>query len=156
MTAPLSFYGALLLALHPLFSPEEEDAVKDNAAGSVARLVSAAAAQGGLDGQVPLDRVLPVLLSALPLKEDLEEAGVVYGCLLDLLAAEHHSLAPSLTALLSVLARVVHNMKVASEVRNRIGGDIQRLKIRRAKQWKGIVSQLSREERAMLEVAARC
>ena len=68
----LSFYGALLLALHPLFGSEEEDAVKDNAAGSVARLVSAAAGQAGQAGLVPLDRVLPVLLSALPLKEDLE------------------------------------------------------------------------------------
>lgn len=150
---PLSFYGALLLALHPLFSAEEEDAVKDNAAGSVGRLVSAAGAQGGQDAQVPLDRVVPVLLSVLPLREDQEEAGVVYGCLLDLLAAEHHVLAPSITALLSVFARVLPNYDVAQEVRHRIAGEIQRLRERRAGQWRGIVSRLPKEEVAVLQAA---
>lgn len=34
-------------------------------------------------------QVLPVLISALPLKEDMEEAETVYGCLCNLILASH-------------------------------------------------------------------
>ena len=77
----------------------------------------------------------------------------MYGCLLDLLSAEHPVLAPFLSALLSVFARVLPNDEVAPEVRNRIGGEIQRLRERRAEHWGGIVSHLPREEVAVLEAA---
>jgi hypothetical protein len=72
-------YPSLLAALYPLFSPDEEDGVRDNAAAAVARMILAC------PGTIPLPQVLPVFLGALPLKEDLEEAGIVYGCLFTLI-----------------------------------------------------------------------
>lgn len=72
-------YPSLLAALYPLFSPDEEDGVRDNAAAAVARMILAC------PGTIPLPQVLPVFLGALPLKDDLEEAGIVYGCLFTLI-----------------------------------------------------------------------
>jgi len=51
----------------------------DNAASSVCRMIIA------VPDKVPIDLVIPKLLAALPLKHDMEEGKVVYGCLLNLL-----------------------------------------------------------------------
>lgn len=58
----------LLHALHALFSPEEDPGARDNAAGAVGRMLAVLP-----QSVVPLDQVLPVLLSAVPLREDLGE-----------------------------------------------------------------------------------
>lgn len=77
-------------ALHPLFAATENDGVRDNALGCVARLLTAAAdpaapppagPSAAAAGLLPLEAVLPVFLGALPLREDLSEAGAVYGAL---------------------------------------------------------------------------
>lgn len=55
----------------------------DNAAAAVARMIMAAPAT------VPMEQVLPVLLSALPLKADRSENEAVYTCLLGLIHLRH-------------------------------------------------------------------
>lgn len=75
-------------ALHPLFAASEAAGVRDNALGCVGRMVSADA--GGASGGpaasaagsgLPLEAVLPVFLSGLPLREDMKEAEAVYSAL---------------------------------------------------------------------------
>jgi hypothetical protein len=61
-SATSSFMQQVLLALHPMFSEEEEPGARDNAAGAVGRMLLA------FGGSLPLEQVLPVLLGALPLK----------------------------------------------------------------------------------------
>eukprot|EP00238_Polyblepharides_amylifera_P013948 CAMPEP_0196574984 /NCGR_PEP_ID=MMETSP1081-20130531/4566_1 /TAXON_ID=36882 /ORGANISM="Pyramimonas amylifera, Strain CCMP720" /LENGTH=1088 /DNA_ID=CAMNT_0041893153 /DNA_START=96 /DNA_END=3362 /DNA_ORIENTATION=+ len=76
-----ALYPQLLQALaHILNNKDEEPAVKDNAAGALARMLSARA------GPVPAAEVLQILISALPLKEDMEEAEPVYSTLCQFLA----------------------------------------------------------------------
>lgn len=70
----------MLRALYPLFSDSEPDnAVRDNAAGAVARMIMVQ------PQSVPLNQVLPVFLKALPLKEDREESMTVYNCIYNLI-----------------------------------------------------------------------
>ncbi len=68
--------------------------MRDNALGCVARLLSCAAdpaapppagPSAASAGLLPLEAVLPVFLGALPLREDMSEAGVVYGALCGLM-----------------------------------------------------------------------
>lgn len=77
-------YGPLLQALSPLFGMDitESDtaaACVDNACAAVARMIIASPTH------VPMAMVLPVLLKALPLKNDMTENETVYNCLFGLL-----------------------------------------------------------------------
>ena len=77
-------YPALLQQLGPIFrlsGGDENEAVLacvDNAAAAIARMITAS------PSSVPLDQVLPVFFSALPLKTDMTENETVYNCILGL------------------------------------------------------------------------
>lgn len=71
-------YMAILQGLHPLFTQQPTPEVMDNACGAVSRMIMAAPAQ------LPLDKVFPVLLTALPLKKDFVENETVFKMLLSL------------------------------------------------------------------------
>lgn len=84
-------YPTLLHHLGPIFQLSESSgssdataACTDNASAAVSRMIMACPAQ------VPLGQVLPVLLSALPLKTDMTENETVYKCLLGLLNNRTH------------------------------------------------------------------
>ena len=81
--------SALLAALLPLLGEGEADgAVRDNAAATACRLLLAPPAP------LPERELLHALLAALPLREDLEELGTVYGGLCELLRRQQAHLAP--------------------------------------------------------------
>lgn len=96
--AVVPYYLEILQALHPLFSLTSkgtEGGVVDNAAAAVARMIMAA------PGAVPMDQVLPVLLSALPLKSDRSENEAVYTCLLGLIHLRHQEALRLLDSIMS-------------------------------------------------------
>ena len=79
-----SQYGEMLQHLSPLFGVDvtESDtaaACVDNASAAIARMIKTS------PSHVPLAQVLPVLLKALPLKNDMTENETVYTCLFGLL-----------------------------------------------------------------------
>ncbi|KAH8997891.1 ARM repeat-containing protein [Lactarius hatsudake] len=99
-------YIALLGALQPLFNlPADAPAprlnARDNACGAVARLILRNA------GAVPLTQVLPVLIGALPLQNDLLENRPVFRAVLFLFQAQPDVLSPYLDALLRVFGHVL-------------------------------------------------
>lgn len=53
-------YARVMQALHPLIQDSEHAATQDNAAGAVGRMLSS------MPAHLPLDQVLPVLLSEHP------------------------------------------------------------------------------------------
>ncbi|CAL5377844.1 unnamed protein product [Camellia sinensis] len=78
------YYGDALHGLYPLFGESEpDDAVRDNAAGAVARMIMVHAES------IPLNQVLPVFLKVLPLKEDHEESMAVYSCVCNLVLSSN-------------------------------------------------------------------
>ncbi|CAO3665897.1 unnamed protein product [Rhizopus microsporus] len=78
-----SQYPAILTALHPLFQAQPVPNVTDNAAGAVARLIMSR------PDALPLDQVLPVFTSVLPLKVDYAENEPVFSCIFQLFRANN-------------------------------------------------------------------
>uniref|UniRef100_A0A8C9U9Q3 Importin 4 n=1 Tax=Scleropages formosus TaxID=113540 RepID=A0A8C9U9Q3_SCLFO len=68
-------YPVILGLFSSLLSKEEDPRAVDNLCAALCRMIVSS------PGSVPLDQVFPVLLSHLPLKEDLEENKTVFGCL---------------------------------------------------------------------------
>jgi hypothetical protein len=73
-----------LQLLYPFFNCSNSKInITDNACGCVARMIIRA------PEAVPLEQVLPLLLSNLPLKQDSEENEPVFSCIFLLLKMEH-------------------------------------------------------------------
>ncbi|KAK9905642.1 hypothetical protein WJX75_003705 [Coccomyxa subellipsoidea] len=106
----------LLQALHPLFRAEEDPGTRDNAAGAVGRIIAI------IGSQVPLEQVVPVLLHALPLQEDMDEAEAVYGSLCGLLLHPDTAprVAPVLPQILQALGAVLTTEDVQEGVRRQV------------------------------------
>ena len=99
-------YGPLLSILQPLFNlpadaPASKLTARDNAAGAVSRLIVRNTAA------VPLEHVLPVLIGALPLRNDLLENRPVFRAIFHLYRVQPAALAPYTDKLLSVFAHVL-------------------------------------------------
>ncbi|KAJ8461045.1 hypothetical protein OPV22_033971 [Ensete ventricosum] len=120
--ATLKYYGDILRTLYPLFSDSEsDDAVRDNAAGAVARMIMVQ------PQSIPLNQVLPVLLKALPLKEDFEESMTVYSCICHLVLSSNSLILPLVPEVVNISAQVIASPAESEEVKNRIGMAISHL-----------------------------
>ncbi|KAL6907529.1 hypothetical protein ACP4OV_002568 [Aristida adscensionis] len=135
--AALKYYGDILRALHPLFSNSEaDDAVRDNAAGAIARMIMVQ------PQSVPLNQVLPVFIKALPLKEDHEESMTVYSCICNLLLSSHPQILPLVPDVVHVFAQVVVSPDESDEVKINIGKAISHLVSVYGQQMQPILSAL--------------
>lgn len=98
-----SQYPVILTALHPLFSNQPVPNITDNATGAVARLIIAR------PDAVPLDQVLPVFTSVLPLKADFAENEPVFNCLFQLFRANNTFIHSQIPNFLPVFHHVLSN-----------------------------------------------
>jgi importin-4 len=99
-------YGALLTALHPMFvvpagAPAPRLNARDNAVGAVARLIVKNTSA------TPLDKVLPLFIGALPLKNDHLENKPVFRAIFHLFRTSPQALSPFTDKLLAVFAYVL-------------------------------------------------
>ncbi|CAL5224745.1 g7478 [Coccomyxa viridis] len=103
----------LLQALQPLFQADEEPGTRDNAAGAVSRMILA------LGSHLPLEQVVPVLLSAVPLKEDLDEVAPVSSALAAMLINPDLAprLAPQKNSLLQALDAILKQREVPEDLK---------------------------------------
>ena len=116
-----SQYGSILQALSPIFSGvdvtqgDTAAACVDNACAAVARMIMTS------PGHVPLAQVLPVLLKALPLKNDMTENETVYNCLMGLLQMNQSDLLANKHELSRVFAEAAsENSKVDDELKEKL------------------------------------
>jgi hypothetical protein len=122
-------FNAVLGALHPLFVVPEgaspaRHAAKDNAAGAVGRLIVRNAAA------LPLDKVLPIFLGALPLKNDHLENKPVFRAIFHLYQTSPGVLAPYTDNLFAVFAYVLdpeHAEDLADDTRALLLGLVREL-----------------------------
>ncbi|KAI8639975.1 armadillo-type protein [Parasitella parasitica] len=98
-----SQYPIILTALHPLFQNQPVPNITDNATGAVARLIIAR------PDAVPIDQVLPVFTSVLPLKADFAENEPVFHCLFSLFRANNTFIQSQIPSLLPVFHHVLDN-----------------------------------------------
>ncbi|KAI7878296.1 ARM repeat-containing protein [Lichtheimia hyalospora FSU 10163] len=96
-----SQYPTILTALHPLFHNQPLPNTTDNAAGAVARLMLVH------PDAMPMEQVLPVLFSALPLKADYEENGPVFECLFQLFHSNNAFVLNHLSDLFKIFVHVL-------------------------------------------------
>jgi hypothetical protein len=99
-------YLQLLAALQPLFvvasdAPTFKWKAHDNAAGAVARLIVRNVSA------VPLDRVLPIFINSLPLKNDFLENKPVFKAIFHLFQTSAQVLHPYVDKLLAVFVHVL-------------------------------------------------
>ncbi|XP_050375567.1 uncharacterized protein LOC126793165 [Argentina anserina] len=110
------YYGDILRRLSPLFGESEPDnAVRDNAAGAVARMIMVH------PELIPLNEVLPVFLKVLPLKEDHEESMAVYTCVSTLVLSSNAEILSLVPELVNVFAQVVASPVEPTEVKAHVG-----------------------------------
>ncbi|CAL4921877.1 unnamed protein product [Urochloa decumbens] len=135
--AALKYYGDILRSLHNLFSnSESDDAVRDNAAGAIARMIMAQ------PQSIPLNQVLPVFIKALPLKEDHEESMPVYSCICSLLLSSHPQILPLVPDVIHVFAQVVVSPDETDEIKTNIGKAVSHLISVYGQQMQPILSAL--------------
>ncbi|CAN6313337.1 unnamed protein product [Urochloa humidicola] len=135
--AALKYYGDILRSLHNLFSnSESDDAVRDNAAGAIARMIMVQ------PQSIPLNQVLPVFIKALPLKEDHEESMPVYSCICSLLLSSHPQILPLVPDVIHVFAQVVVSPDESDEVKTNIGKAVSHLISVYGQQMQPILSAL--------------
>jgi hypothetical protein len=136
----------ILTHLHPIFINQSKvsNAVLDNACGAVARMISAKCQN------LPLQQILPVLLTALPLKEDYQENETVYGAICGLLSEGNNIAAGFMREILSVLARALQSDKTQDNVKNGILGVLRGIAEKLPTQFSQVVKSLSQEEQQVL------
>ncbi|KAI5071652.1 hypothetical protein GOP47_0013903 [Adiantum capillus-veneris] len=118
----LKYYNRILMAMNQLFGDSElDDAVRDNAAGAVARMIMTQ------PQAVPLAQVLPVFVSALPLKEDLGESMAVCSCLCNLLSSQHSETVPLIPQIVLIFAKVAASENENPEVKSLVGRTAKQL-----------------------------
>uniref|UniRef100_A0A7N1A085 Importin N-terminal domain-containing protein n=1 Tax=Kalanchoe fedtschenkoi TaxID=63787 RepID=A0A7N1A085_KALFE len=112
----LKFYDNILRGLHPLFGDSEPDAaVRDNAAGAVARMIMVH------PEAIPLNQVLPVFLKVLPLKEDREESLAVYSCICNLVMSSNSQILLLAEELVKIFAQVIASPDESSDAKIQVG-----------------------------------
>ncbi|XP_007045324.2 PREDICTED: importin-4 isoform X1 [Theobroma cacao] len=112
----LKYYTDILRGLYPLFGDSEpDDAVRDNAAGAVARMIMVH------PQSIPLNQVLPVFLRVLPLKEDHEESMAVYNCVSMLVLSSYPQILSLVPELVNIFAQVLVSPEETSEVKAQVG-----------------------------------
>ncbi|GAB2283581.1 hypothetical protein Dimus_018088 [Dionaea muscipula] len=135
--ATLRYYGDILRGLSPLFSELEPDnAVKDNAAGAVARIIMVH------PEAVPLNQVLPVFLKVLPLKEDHEESIAVYSCVYNLVLSSNAQVLSLVPDLVNLFAQVMLSPVETDEVKTLISRAFSHLMSLYGQQMQPILTSL--------------
>ncbi|KAI7742673.1 hypothetical protein M8C21_027816 [Ambrosia artemisiifolia] len=118
----LKYFDDTLQCLYPLFEEFEPDqAVRDNAAGAVAKMIMAH------QDYVPLNQVLPMLLKVLPIKEDHEESVPVYTCICNLVLSSNSQILQLVSDLVIVFVQVAISPLETREVKLQIGGAVSHL-----------------------------
>jgi len=116
----VTVYPQILQAISPLFALDQNTsdssaAAIDNAAAAISRMIMASPAN------VPMGQVLPVLLRALPLKNDMTENETVYQCLLGLLQMNQEDAVANKAEIRRIFTEATsEGSKVDSEVQEKL------------------------------------
>ncbi|KAJ4839444.1 hypothetical protein Tsubulata_025352 [Turnera subulata] len=133
----LKYYPDILHGLYPLFGESEpDDAVRDNSAGAVARMIMTN------PQSIPLNQVLPVFLKALPLKEDHEESMAVYSCISSLIFSSNQQILAHVPELVNLFAQVAVSPVETSEVKTEVGRAFSHLMSLYGNQMQPLLSSL--------------
>lgn len=148
----LKYYGDVLRCLYRLFGDLEPDnAVRDNAAGAVARMIMVH------PEAIPLNQVLPVFLKVLPLKEDHEESLAVYSCICNLVLSSNSQILSLVPELVNLFAQIAVSPVETPEVKAHIGRAFSHLISLYGHQMQPLLANLSpAHANALAAIAPNC
>lgn len=148
----LKYYGDVLRGLYRLFGDSETDnAVRDNAAGAVARMIMVH------PEAIPLSQVLPVFLKVLPLKEDHEESLTVYSCICNLVLSSNSQILSLVPELVNLFAQIAVSPVETPEVKAHIGRAFSHLISLYGHQMQPLLANLSAAHaNALAAIAPNC
>lgn len=138
----------ILQGIYPCFtaSDKQDPAILDNACGAVARIITS-------HQSVPLDQILPVLLNALPLRDDYNENEPVFSALMYLIATGNAVIAKHMPKLCSVFAQVIGpNAKggVTPLLQQRLVQCLKQMRQQYGDQFLQLLNTLKPEEKQLL------
>ncbi|XP_061445058.1 importin-4 isoform X2 [Rhineura floridana] len=140
-------YPKLLGLLSSIISQERNNRVADNVCGAVARMVMANS------GGVPIGQVFPVLLHALPLKEDLEEYKTVFRCISFIYEHDPQQVLQQMGEVVQTSSNVLGKEDVPSEGRNTLVTLLRDLSARCPSEFQMAVRLLPSEAGALVIAA---
>ena len=145
----IAHYPAILQTVSTLLTPQQESRVVDNVMAVVARMILAA------PESVPLEQILPVLISNLPLKKDFQENKTLYECISKLVQASTPAIIANLPTLLAVFATELSaNSKLTAEERGLVIFSVQHLNQNFANEVQQAATVLSLDQLGLLQQAA--
>eukprot|EP00878_Enallax_costatus_P019883 GHUV01020993.1.p1 GENE.GHUV01020993.1~~GHUV01020993.1.p1 ORF type:complete len:804 (+),score=291.15 GHUV01020993.1:1449-3860(+) len=140
------FMPQLLTALHNMFRPEEAAGAQDNAVGAVGRIMTA------VPQALPLGQVLPVLLGAMPLKEDLNETTPAVNAVCTLLMADRLTeLQQHVPQIIQVFGQVAAQVTCPMEARSMVARTLMQLQAKYPEHMRPLLSQLPSEQQTALQ-----
>nr|CAB3256605.1 importin-4-like [Phallusia mammillata] len=145
-SAAVEHYPSVLGCMSAALTREKNRRVTDNILGAVCRMIVAN------QEVVPLDQVLPVLLSKLPIVEDHAEDATVYGCLARLLRhPQIGSDVANVTRIVDIFAQVCANTEIENDVRTSVGRELREMGSRDMKAMNRICEALDKNTRGIIE-----
>ena len=141
----------ILEALQPHLAEEEEDMVKDNVVGALSRLVLA------FGPTLPLDSILPAIISKLPLEADFGENTPALRCLMQSTHDERSRvlMGPLVGQLLSIIARLLGSSDADEALHGEMRSFVGWLCAQGPSQFEALVMTLKEIEREPIAACVR-
>lgn len=135
----------ILSLLYPIFAQMDKfsNPVIDNACGAIARIIHS-------QYNIPVDQVLPVFLSALPLREDFEENDIIYSSIISLIQAGHSCAAKHIKEILVLFAKVITLKTTQADVKSKIEFTLKQMRNNYGSQLVQVVSQCDSDTQQVL------
>jgi HEAT repeat protein len=114
-------------------------ACRDNAVAAICKMIKTA------PQLLPIDKLLPAIISALPIKGDYQEAGSIYPCLISLYKSHTNLIGPFTPQIIAIFIETFGDPEVDTEVQREMIAFIKALSIQNSAAVQQVVQQLSPE-----------
>lgn len=142
-----SDYPMMLSVFSNLLSKESDLRVIDNLCAALCRMIMSNVEI------VPLEQVVPALVSRLPLKEDLEENKTVFNCLAMLYRHSPALIVPLMKPIVATSGHIVGNKKVDAEAQSKFVELMKEFAQTNGADFQAAVTSLSAEHQSQLSAA---
>ncbi|KAI3355136.1 hypothetical protein L3Q82_018012 [Scortum barcoo] len=143
----VSDYPMMLSVFSNLLAKESDPRVIDNLCAALCRMI-----MSNVDA-VPLEQVVPALVSHLPLKEDMEENKTVFTCLAMLYTHSPALVVKLMKPIVAASTHVLGNAKVDKETQSTVAVLLKEFAQRHSADFQAAVTSLPGEQRATLSAA---
>ncbi|XP_061096746.1 importin-4-like [Conger conger] len=140
-------YPMILFLFSSLMAKESNRKVIDNLCAALCRMIMTSV------DSVPLDQVVPAVLTCLPLKEDLRENKTVFSCLAFLYTKNPSLVVSNMKTIVSASSLVLRNKNIDEETQSSLLLFLRNMAQHHAQEFEDAMMSLSNAERAAFNTA---